>query len=253
MVGADWIVVDERLVEVEPYVEHEAHMDTWERLEAGLPSLGRIHAMLRGLQVSPNGADPPASNHVESVEARTWTARATAKIRTWVSTPAERQLADRADDLARLVEHAEQGLPQRPWQLVHGDFWDNNVFFRDGRVVAVTDFDFMGVRPRVDDIALTLYYTNSTFTDDQVSDDRVRLLRGLVDAYDSGLDVPLSETERVAMPLALARMPLAFIGMIASQATEQDARELAAAMAPDIAWALEIVRDSGHWQEAFVR
>ena len=39
-------------------------------------------------------------------------------------------------------------------QLVHGDFWDDNGLFREGRIVLVTDLDFMGVRPRVDDLAL---------------------------------------------------------------------------------------------------
>ena len=55
----------------------------------------------------------------------------------------------------------------------------------------VADLDFMGERARIDDLALTLYYTNSTFTDDQTSDTRIRRLRTLVDAYDSGLDQPL--------------------------------------------------------------
>ena len=33
--GESWVTVDSRLVEVEPYVEHDAKMDSWERLEAG--------------------------------------------------------------------------------------------------------------------------------------------------------------------------------------------------------------------------
>jgi Ser/Thr protein kinase RdoA (MazF antagonist) len=51
------------------------------------------------------------------------------------------------------------GLVARlPHQLVHGDFWDNNVGFLGGRPVLVADFDFMGERARIDDLALTLWY-----------------------------------------------------------------------------------------------
>lgn len=53
--GESWIVVDDRLVEVEPYVEHDAKMDSWSRLAAGLPLLGRIHTLLRPLEVSEEG------------------------------------------------------------------------------------------------------------------------------------------------------------------------------------------------------
>ena len=49
--GASWIEVDGRLVEVEVYVEHDANMDSWERLAAGLPLLGRIHTLLQPLRV----------------------------------------------------------------------------------------------------------------------------------------------------------------------------------------------------------
>lgn len=146
---------------------------------------------------------------------------------------------------------AERGIEPLPRQLVHGDFWDNNVLFRDGQIVLVVDLDFMAERPRIDDLALTLYYTNSTFHGDQVSDDRVRRLRTLVDAYERGLDQPLSAAERAALPLALARAPLCFIAMIARVDSENGARRLAAEMTPDIAWALAIVRNLDRWQRGF--
>jgi homoserine kinase type II len=111
----------------------------------------------------------------------------------------------------------------------------------------------MGERARIDDFALTLYYTNSTFSDDPTSDDRIGKLRTLVDAYDRGLDEPLSGAERAALPLALARTPLAFIAMIASVDSEAGARRLAAEMAADISWALDIARDLDRWQSAFAR
>jgi Ser/Thr protein kinase RdoA (MazF antagonist) len=37
-------------------------------------------------------------------------------------------------------------------QLVHGDFWDDNVLFAGDEVVLVTDFDFLGLRPPVGDL-----------------------------------------------------------------------------------------------------
>lgn len=250
--GDGWVRVGGRLVEVERYVAHDGHMDSWERLAAGLPWLGRVHSLLKPLPVSAEGKQAPAANHVESCDALAWTRRGTAYVRGWNPSTAEQRLADDADELAALVTTAEKDLiPHLPRQLVHGDFWDNNVFFRDGRLVLVTDLDFMGERARIDDLALTLYYTNSTFAEDQVSADRLRRLRALVDAYDSGLDEALSHAERAALPLALARTPLCFIGMIASVDSQEEARTLAAEMTSDVAWALAIAHDPSRWQEAF--
>ena len=72
-----------------------------------------------------------------------------------------------AEELAQLVDAAERTAAPLPRQLVRGNLWDNNVFFRAGRPVLVTDLDFMGKRLRIDDLALTLYYTNSTFADNR--------------------------------------------------------------------------------------
>lgn len=72
-----------------------------------------------------------------------------------------------------------------------------------------------------------------------------------MDAYDSGLDEPLTSVERAALPLALARMPLCFIAMIAVVDSTLGARQLAAEMDWDISWALAIVHDLDRWQSAF--
>lgn len=250
--GESWILVDERQVEVEPYVEHDAKMDSWQRLEAGLPLLGRIHTLLQPLHVSENGRNAPAANNIEPQDVLPGTLRGTRRIRQWDdASPAELQLADESDELARLLDREQQGVELLPRQLVHGDYWDNNVLFRDDRVVLVADLDFMGERARVDDLALTLYYTNSTFSDGRTSEERGHRLRTLVDAYDSGLDEALTSVERAALPLALARTPLAFIAMIPSVDSEAGARRMSADMAPDISWALAIVRDLGRWQSVF--
>ena len=249
--GEAWIVVDGRLVEVESYVEHDARMDSWERIEAGLPLLGRIHTLLQGVKVGEDGRQAPAANHIGPLDALPGTLRGTRRIREWDASAGELDLAAAAEELARRVDRAERGTAELPRQLVHGDFWDNNVLFHKGRVVLVGDLDFMGERTRVDDLALTLYYTNSTFADERASDERIRRLGALVDAYDGGADEPLTHAERAALPLALARTPLCFVAMIAVVDSEAGARRLAAEMAGDIAWALAIVRDLDRWQSMF--
>jgi homoserine kinase type II len=251
--GEPWTVIDRRLVEVESFVESEEKMDSWERLELGLPWLGRLHSLLQGAEVSPEGGTPLFANHVEPFDALDWTRRGARRVRAWGPSPAELRLVEAAEELAQRVAEAERDVvASLPRQLVHGDFWDNNVFFREGRVVLVTDFDFMGERARIDDLALTLYFTNSTFSEDPVSDDRIRRLRRLVDAYDRGLDEPLTRVERAALPLALARQPLWWVGRwLALLDDEERARRGLPGMAGDVEWALQIMREAGRWQAAF--
>jgi Ser/Thr protein kinase RdoA (MazF antagonist) len=250
--GQGWMVDGNRLVEVEAYIESDAKMDSWERLEMGLPLRGRLHSLLEGFSVSGAGRQAPAANSIAPDDLVPGVMRGTRRLREWGPSPAELQLGMTAETLAHRVELAELGLGVLPRQLVHGDYWDNNVLFRHGRVVLVADLDFMGQRARVDDLALTLYYTNSTFAEEHLSEDRLRRLRALVETYDRGLKRPLTTTERTALPLAIARTALGFIAMMATAESTAGARQLAAEMLVDIAWERAMVEDLGRWQAAFI-
>ena len=251
--GQPWVVLNGRLVELEHYVKRDADMDSWERLETALPILGRIHTILRNVEVGPDARRPLFANHIESHDALDRTLRGTRRIREWDPSPDELRLAGAAEELAHLVSSAERELVAAlPRQLVHGDFWDDNVFFREGRVVLVTDFDFMGERARIDDLALTLFFTSLKYAEDPVSDDQLLRLRRLIDAYDSGLAEPLLNVEREALPFALARQPLWSIGgWVALLDDEQTARLHAAGTCWEIDWALRIMREVDRWQAAF--
>ena len=86
------------------------------------------------------------------------------------------------------------------------------VLFRHGLPVLLADFDFMGERARIDDLALTLHCARSDLeVGGAPVEERARLGR-LVASYDAGLDLPLSESERAALPLAIACQPLSSIG-----------------------------------------
>lgn len=72
--------------------------------------------------------------------------------------------------------------------------------------------------------------------------------------FDSGLEHRLTDRERLALPLALARQPLWAAGKwLASLDAEETARQLAAGVAPDVTWALTIVQALPQWQAAFSR
>ena len=145
--GQSWIAFDGRLVEVEHYAESDAGMDSWERIQIGLPVLGMIHTILRDVEVSAEAKFPVFANYIEPHQALNKTLQGTRRIRGWNPSLSEQRLADAAEELAYFVSNAErEPIMLIPTQLVHGDFWDNNVFFHRGHVALVTDFDFMGER-----------------------------------------------------------------------------------------------------------
>jgi Ser/Thr protein kinase RdoA (MazF antagonist) len=251
--GAPWVVLQGRLVEVEAYVDHDAVMDSWERLQVGMALLARTHNLLRHVEVGEDGRRPRFANHLEPADVMSSVRRGTARIRRWGPTPEESRLVAVAEELAELVTRAETRLVSRlPRQLVHGDFWDNNVLFRGARVVLLADFDFMGERARIDDLALTLHCARCDLdTDGDPVGERARLCR-LVAGYDAGLDQPLSAAERAALPVSIARQPLSSIGVWVARLDDRvAARRHAASAGSELEAAWRIMADLGRWQAVF--
>ena len=253
--GAPWISLKGRLVEVEPYVDHDAKLDTWERLATAMPVLARAHNLLGPLEVGEAGRRPRFANHLEPAEVPSAVRRGTGRMRAWGPTPAERRLAAEAEELAELVTEAEAGLGSRlPRQLVHGDFWDNNVLFRHGRPVLVADFDFMGERARIDDLALTLHCARSDLSPAGGPPREPARLGRLVHGYDAALDLPLSAAERAAVPVAMARQALSSIGgWVARLDDEAAARRHAASAGPELVGARRMLAELDRWRDAFAR
>lgn len=244
-----WETYEGRAVEVEPYVAAPAVMHTLSRVRAGLPVLGRIHALLHAFPSGPATAAPRFANYVAATGLAEAVAAGTRRIRAWQPSAPEARLADLADQLAATLARREQRDPAPlRRQLVHGDFWDNNVRFRHRQVALVTDFDFLGQRPRTDDLALTLYYTSVDITD--ITRDPTQLTE-LVGAYEAGLGTRLTQHERAVIPLAMARQPLwsiaVWVALLDNQAT---ARRHLAATAPELTWAMQLTGRVAQVQDA---
>ena len=251
--GSLWTRLGEQLVEVEHYREGE-YMDSWPRLRTGMRMLAHVHSVLAGIAADPAGHTPPASNQIDAREVIPSARRASSAIRTWARFDRDWAAIDRTETLADHLQAAWApfaGALRR--QLVHGDFWDNNVLFDANSIVLILDLDFMAERERIDDIALILYYVNSGRMLHQSASlvERQRQLRELVDAYDRHLAPHLTAMERAAIPLAMARIVLAYTRHLCQRARVADQRDVLTAWSPDLGWSLEIVRDLECWQAAF--
>ena len=214
--GALHVTVDSGpvVIEVEEFVPSDNKMDSLARIRRGMPTLARLHDSLNRATLPEAAADAGFANYLSAAEAAAATLAGAQRMRSLDSGLST--LADTAAQLALDLDAATgPTFDDLTLQWCHGDYWDNNVLFVGNDVVLVADFGFMNLRPRVDDLALTLYFTLWELVASS-HDDPLRAISGLVSAYDSGTHQPLSEAEREALPLAVARQPLWSIGVWAA-------------------------------------
>lgn len=251
--GHPFIRFRDWLVEVEPFIDGQ-DMTTWVQLKEGMHMLGRVHTILARITAPPGTRRSLAANHINASEVYDTTMRACKNIRSWALSAEEERIASISEELALALRDAgDEKTMQLPQQLLHGDFWDNNIKFQGNTLVGILDLDFMEEGNRIDDLALILYYTNSGSTLDHLSStvERMQALRELVDTYDSGLEHSLSQEERAMLPLVLARTPLKYARHLLLCPDATDQRTIALAEAPDLEWALSIAKHPGPWQTVF--
>ena len=128
-----------------------------------------------------------------------------------------------------------------PRQLVHGDFWNNNVWFQGDDIVLILDLDFMGERA-----ASTISRSPSTTRTRRsvrttTTRDALRCSASWSTATTAGSRATLCGGTR-ALPYALARTVLVFVGMLASIDDAAVRRALVREIVPDLQWSFDLVR-----------
>jgi homoserine kinase type II len=247
--GRSMITLDNGLLaELEPYVRWRERMNTPDLLRKGFEVLGRLHDVLRAAGLPDAARSVRYANHLHADEAAERTKHGADRIRTWQ----DPELSRYADQVVRHIDavaNDEADLAgSQLRQLVHGDFWDNNVLFADGDLMAVIDFDFMADRSRIDDLALPIYFYLLEPGRGLPDDHDRQLIRELVDQYDAGTSLPLSREERLALPLAIARQPAWSVGRWVLELDEADARDHARAAADEFAVAASVLSELDRWQ-----
>jgi homoserine kinase type II len=240
------------VIEVEEFIASDGKMDSLVRIRRALPVLGRLHDALNSTDLPEAAADVEFANYLSATEATTKTTAGVRRIRSL-----DRDLHALASQTERLVDDLDAATgnasDELPSQWCHGDYWDNNVLFEGEDVVLIADFGFMGRRPRVDDVALTLYFTLWELVTSGHGEPLDTIV-DLVAAYDSGTRRPLTPAERVALPLAVARQPLWSIGVWAAEL--DDANTVGAhLLGHELAISIgqEIVSNLDRWRAALSR
>ena len=255
--GQNWIEWNGRLVEAEYYVKHDGIMDTLERLKYALPLFGRMTSVLDRIEnTSADGRNPLFANHIYFERITEMTEKGCARVLAWNPAEHEREIAYMSKKLAEKVTQAgEKIFAELPRQLAHGDFWDNNVLFNGDDIILVTDLDFMGERRRIEDIALTLYFVHISegyCKNDAISAERAIELKQLLELYESGLNIRLSETEKTALPIAVALQALWGIGgWVALLDDERAAQNHASGMMWELERCSYIMDNLNEWQSMF--
>lgn len=241
---------DGQLAEVEEYVAWDGRMNTVARLQTGFALLARTHDALRTAALPDAAATALRANHIAATDAAAATHRGADRIRSW-GDPALSAYADAVTAHIDAVSAAEAPLlADLPTQIVHGDFWDDNVLFRGAEPAVLLDFDFMAKRPRIDDLALTAFFYLLEPGKGLPGVAERRQLRRFVDAYDAAASTPLSPVERSALPLAIARQPAWSVGRWVVDLPEVDAIDHARSVVAELPVAQAILAELETWRAA---
>ncbi|MCL4543098.1 MAG: phosphotransferase [Chloroflexi bacterium] len=213
--GVTWLRWRDRLVECEPYVEHDAVADDLSRDFEAFRVLGTLHAVLRQVPRQ-NVVQPLVRNYAPLRRLRRWITAVAAIAIARQDTQGEQALAVCAlaqEILAKVQATWWRFRASLPCQLIHGDYGGENVLFSRGNVVAVLDWDFCGWAERVYELAYSVYFTmarhEATFNLAQWHWANVCMLVG---TYEDASQEPLTTGERQAFWAALCLVPLYWVG-----------------------------------------
>jgi Ser/Thr protein kinase RdoA (MazF antagonist) len=215
--GRTWTTLQDRLVEVNAFIPSDATADSDERGGAALALLARLHATLSTLP--PEAVEPPLySTHATPAAILAGLAETDsvfATLRHHATYPRAAAIREAARDLLVTLAAARAGYAASLSRTyIHGDYGGDNILFRDGRIVAILDFDFLAHRERVVDLARTLYWGLGPFGDARPAapaPDEIARFAALLRRYQRASPTPLTGDELRALPYELARVPLFFV------------------------------------------
>jgi Ser/Thr protein kinase RdoA (MazF antagonist) len=207
LLGADVVRVGGRIAEVETFVEAKKPPPAWDSYVWMYDAIGRLH---KTINESAAGLEIPVPEVA--------TFATPAELRAWMETT---QAAVGADDHASAIAGQVRNMLdplERQWtlverlpdQLVHGDVRLGNVAHADSGV-AYFDFGFSARRPRIHELAYSLFWIVLKPDDSGRAEDfEWSRVDELFEAYEDAAQTKISPRERRAVAPLLAAIPMYF-------------------------------------------
>lgn len=213
--GTYWLASQGRLVELEPFVAHTHVADSWERYAAALGMLGRLHDALSVYSGQDTFVPPPVSNYGTPARLLAWTQRVSQKIRRNPESAAKTRALAICNVSCTLLQYLQRAwsevAEQLPRQLIHGDYGGGNVLFEHEHIAGVLDFDFLGERERIYELAYTLYWMLNRLEGAAMEHASWSRAAELLSCYDTAIRQPLTLLEREHIVMEMVRVPLYWI------------------------------------------
>lgn len=213
LLGDDVVDVGGRIAEAESFVVAAKPDATWSAYVWMYAAMGHLHRTLRVDASDVVLPTPEVATYATPDELRRWL-NATSE-----AVAADHHASRLAADLAEMLEILEEQWvdPDRlPQHLIHGDIRLGNVATASDGEVAYFDFGFGALRPRIHELAYSLFWIVLR-PDDRGRADRFDWGRvaELVRAYETAAGGPLTPLERRALAPCLASVPM-YLAAIAS-------------------------------------
>ena len=239
---------DGHLLELEQYIEKDRTMSSFEDIKKGFQILAKVHTQLKEINLSKISQHPLISNHVELEYIKPWVSRGIKFILESKPISSEKEYCQKINRLATFVTNRLPTIYEKlPRQLIHGDFKDNNIFLKDDKINLITDFDFMGNRPRIDEISLTI---NSMILQNKYKniEDIVNDIKILLKIYNQNTNNKINKIETESLSLSLIKLHTVFCGIIPNIDSKEKISEEIKKRNSDLETPLKIMAHFSKWQ-----
>lgn len=246
-IDTTYTVFEDRLVEVEPLLHIDPVDETLASYLQAATMLGQLHDGL--LQAGSNIAipDPHIANHATPEQLKDWMLHVQQQLQ-GVPHPRLSEAQTVCSTALTLLETVlswwhtyEADLPQ---QLIHGDYGLGNIAFREGKIIGLLDFDFVARRERIFELAYTTFwmmYRLQLEASPSIIWDQVQQF---ITHYEKTNSAPLTDAERVSLPIEMVRVPLYWI---AEAAFLPDPVNTVVRYAKQVALARHLYNGQGVW------
>ena len=211
--GETILAYQDRLIEVETLIAHDAVTGTWQCYETAFALLAKLHTCfatkLEHIAIGP----PLVANYGTPDVLLAWILQAEQRIRQTSENENTQLALTLCANTVQLLTHMQMEWSkighELPQQMIHGDYGTGNLLFRDEHIV---NFDFLANRERIFELAYTLYWMfhriESTLPLEKLS---WSLVNAMLKSYNDHSIQPLTRAEIQALPLEMARVPLYWI------------------------------------------